>query len=327
VRPKIDALVEALQDGDLPRARAAYADYDAGWNGVEVYVNARDLSLYEKLEDDLQSPIGDALEDEQPDLAAQVATAKELGTTFDQAIDNSTAGPPLSPLFDDVTALRIVRSDLRRTADLLEAGDVEGARKRFTTFHGNYGLVQQRVQARSDTADAPLVAAIAAATAAFDQPKATAAAITPLVAAVADRYGFPLGLWNAAARNADLAKDTWTPADLVAVGALREVEAATSTSVEEWGEGEYDEAVAQVTTATSEFEEAEPALTSKDSDSAQDGADGLESALANLRSVVARDGSDAVVAVAARAADEAAQIAEQVVVGQFWTDAAAIRHR
>jgi hypothetical protein len=92
--------------------------------------------------------------------------------------------------------------------------------------------------------------------------------------------------------------------------------------VQEWGEGEYDEAVAKVTTASSEFEEAEPALTGKHNDSAQDSADGLESALANLRAVVSRDGSDAVVTAAARAVDEAAQIAEQVVVGQFWTDAA-----
>lgn len=194
VRPKIDALVDALQDGDVSRARAAYADYDAAWNGVEVYVNVRDLSLYEKLEDDLQSPIGDALEAAKPDLAAQVATAKELGTTLDQAIDNSTAGPKLSPLFDDVTALRIVRSDLRRATDLLDAGGVPGARKRFTTFRGNYDLVQERVRARSDTADAPLAAAIAAATAAFEQPKPAAASLSPLVAAVTDRYGFALGL-------------------------------------------------------------------------------------------------------------------------------------
>jgi hypothetical protein len=36
VRPKIDALVTALQKKDLAAARTAYADYDATWNGIEV---------------------------------------------------------------------------------------------------------------------------------------------------------------------------------------------------------------------------------------------------------------------------------------------------
>jgi len=163
VRPVIDSLVTALQGTDVAKARIAYADYDSGWNGIEVYVNVRDKALYTKLEEDLQDPIGEALEAPSPNLAVLVPRAQDLGKAFDQAIANSRNGPKLSPLFDDVTALRIVRRDLRRTTALLQDGDFAGAKTRFTSFQAHYPQVQARVKQRSDTADAPITAAIDAA--------------------------------------------------------------------------------------------------------------------------------------------------------------------
>ena len=40
VRPTIDALITALQGDDVSKARAAFADYDAAWNGVERVAEA-----------------------------------------------------------------------------------------------------------------------------------------------------------------------------------------------------------------------------------------------------------------------------------------------
>jgi hypothetical protein len=321
VRPTIDALIDALQGEDVARARAAFADYDAAWNGVEVYVNVRDISLYEHLEEDLEGPIGEGLEADKPDLGAQVPKAKALGTAFDEAIANSKKGPALSPLFDDVTALRIVRRDLRRTTALLEAGDVAGARRTFTAFRRNYPQVQERVTVRSDTADAPITAALAAAAKGFATPHESASALTPLVASVTDRYGFALSLWNAAARNADLSKKAFTDGDVDAVGSLRTLEKATTKGLELWKEGNFTAAKASVQQAQTAYAAVHPALTAKGTDSAADSDEALKTALDTFSPMVAAEGEPAVATVAGSLVTQAAQVAEQVVVGQFWTDA------
>jgi hypothetical protein len=37
--------IAALKKGDVPKARAAFADYDSAWNGIEVYINTRDKAM------------------------------------------------------------------------------------------------------------------------------------------------------------------------------------------------------------------------------------------------------------------------------------------
>lgn len=315
VRPTIDALVVALQGTDVAKARAAYADYDSGWNGIEVYVNFRDLTLYTKLEKDLQDPIGAAVNADNPDLAAQVPTAQALGTAFDQAIANSTKGPALSPLFDDVAALRIVRADLRRTTALLKT-DVPGARAAFATFQANYPQVEARVKARSDTADGQITAAIDAVAKELAKPAATAATLTAPVAALSARYNYAVSLWNAAARNADLTKTTYTADDVAVVGSLRTLEASITKSIDAWKSNDYAGATTAVASAQTAFTAAQPALAAKKSDTS------LKTALDAYSPMVGAAGDAATVPAAATAVIEASKVGEQVAVGQFWTDPA-----
>ncbi|MEI7925849.1 MAG: hypothetical protein WCI61_06650, partial [Chloroflexota bacterium] len=112
-KPKIDALVAELKKNDLPASLAAYEQYDALWNGVEVYVNFRSRELYGALETDLQAKIADGLAAKTPNLAAVVPNAEALARKYDEAIALVQKGPALSPLFDDLATLRLVRSDLR----------------------------------------------------------------------------------------------------------------------------------------------------------------------------------------------------------------------
>ncbi|MEA2717755.1 MAG: hypothetical protein QOI99_2072 [Actinomycetota bacterium] len=315
VRPVIDALVVALQGTDVAKARAAYADYDSAWNGIEVYVNFRDLALYTKLEKDLQDPIGAAVNADNPDLAAQVPTALALGVAFDQAIANSTKGPALSPLFDDVAALRIVRADLRRTTALLKT-DIPGAKAAFASFRANYPQVEARVKARSDTADGQITAAIAAVAKEAAQPDATAATLTAPVATLSARYNYAVSLWNAAARNADLTKTTYTADDVAVVGSLRTLDADITRSIDAWKANDYPGATAALASAQTAFTAAQPALAAKKSDTS------LKTALDAYSPMAAAAGDPATVPAAATAVIEAGRVGEQVIVGQFWTDPA-----
>src|SRR5260370_8890734 len=61
IRPTLVDTITALQQRDVARARAAFADYDSGWNGIEVYINARSKDGYRLLELDFQPKITKAL--------------------------------------------------------------------------------------------------------------------------------------------------------------------------------------------------------------------------------------------------------------------------
>src|SRR3954469_5851768 len=57
VRPYLVSTLEALQRGNITQAQQAFEGYDAGWNGIEVYINVRSRDLYRALELDLQVKI------------------------------------------------------------------------------------------------------------------------------------------------------------------------------------------------------------------------------------------------------------------------------
>ena len=135
-RPKIDDLTAALGAADLEASEAALEAYDAAWNGIEVYVNVRSLSMYLKLEADLQVAIEDGLAADAPDFAALKASSEELAARYDDAIAASEQGPPLHPLFDDVATLRIIRADLRIATAALEDGNVEKAARALRHLQG-----------------------------------------------------------------------------------------------------------------------------------------------------------------------------------------------
>ena len=134
VRPKIDAMTAALKAANLSGALDAYEAYDAAWNGIEVYVNFRSKPMYDKLEGDLQNQIEEGLAKPQPDFAGLVKVSEELGQKFDETIALVTNGAPLSPLFDDVTRLRMIRSDLRITTAAIAANNVAKAKAHWDTF-------------------------------------------------------------------------------------------------------------------------------------------------------------------------------------------------
>jgi hypothetical protein len=316
VRPRIDALVAALRQNDLAAARTAYADYDAGWNGVEVYVNVRDMALYTTLEKDLQDPIGEAVATDSPDLAALVPVAEKLGTTYDQAIANSTTGTALSPLFDDVTTLRIVRADLRRATNDLELGDVTAARTHFGTFADAYPTVQPLVTMRSDSADGQISSAISAARKELGESDTTDDELTPLLATVTARYNVAVSLWNVAARNADVSRSAAAPADIAGARMLRQVEAALGTSATAWKQADYAAASAAAQQAQVSFDTVVAALTGKKA------VPDVDKAIDTYAAEAAAAGDAAKVPADATAAIEASQVAEQALVGQFWTDPA-----
>src|SRR5262249_39918181 len=113
VRPTLVDTVAALQQRDAARARAAFAAYDSGWNGIEVYVNTRSKEMYDVLEHNYQSKIAKALDGTNPDTAAVLADAQVMLAKYDELIGLVTKATPLNPLYDDIARLRIVRAHLR----------------------------------------------------------------------------------------------------------------------------------------------------------------------------------------------------------------------
>src|SRR5512132_2185214 len=70
VRPALVDTLTALQKKDIQAARDAFEAYDSGWNGVEVYVNFRDIAAYKELEGGYQNRIATGLNSPNPDVAA-----------------------------------------------------------------------------------------------------------------------------------------------------------------------------------------------------------------------------------------------------------------
>jgi len=149
VRPKIVALVDALQKKDAKAAKAAFVAYDSGWNGIEVYVNIRNKASYDAIEHDLADPIEKGLGTPNPDMAALTKSAQGLLAKYDETIDMVAKAQPLNPLYDDIARLRIVRSNLREVPPALKAGDFAMARKSFEEFDTNWDSIEDLVKARN----------------------------------------------------------------------------------------------------------------------------------------------------------------------------------
>jgi hypothetical protein len=313
VRPSATKLVEALRKNDLAASRAAYEEYDAGWNGIEVYTNVRDRKLYQEIEVDTQAKIGEALEAPSPNLASLVPQAELLAKKYDEVIAVSQKGPPLHPLFDDVAAVRIVRADLRIVTAALNESNVSKARNSFSDFKKGYPKAQPLIQQRSTTAEQETTAALNAAAAKFQQTNATADELKPLVATLTDRYNFGVNLLNAAARNADPQKKSFTEADTRDLATLNDVQNQLRESLAAWNAGNYSTAVTANSAANAAFQRVLPSLAAKNSDSP------LKSAL-DTYAALANGPGDPKTPAANKAAIEAAAVAQQVIAGQFWTD-------
>jgi hypothetical protein len=149
VRPTIVALADALQKHDLKASKDAAEAYDSAWNGIETYINFRSKPTYDLLELNLQAGIDKGLESPNPDYAALTTQAQTLLAKYDEAIATVAKAPPVSPLFDEVARLRIVRAPLRQVVAALKAGNIEKAKKSFDEFDNNWDSIEDLVKQRS----------------------------------------------------------------------------------------------------------------------------------------------------------------------------------
>jgi hypothetical protein len=316
VPPTIDALTAALAKGDLKASQDALEQYDAMWNGVEVYTNIRSLSMYLKLEADLQGDLADGLGGDAPDFAALKAKSEELAARFADNIAMSKAGAPLDPLVDDVTTLRIIRRGLRLATSALTDGDIAKAKEQFAKFKDGWtstaeGMLGERDAANEKDTDV----AVEAASAAFGNSATTADDLSKLVAKVTSNYNFGVSLWNAAARNADSTKTGVTDADVLRLSQLHDVRIQLIKSMNAWTAANYDRAGSvAVVAGTTAFSRVQPALAAK-------GADAALKKLIDTYSTLAGAAGDAKeVGDANLAAVRGVAVAEQVLLGQFWGD-------
>jgi hypothetical protein len=149
VRPTLVDTVNALQQRDVARARAAFEAYDSAWNGIEFYINVRSRDAYGVLEHGFQARINKGLEASAPDTAALLTEAQGMLAKFDETVAMVEKATPLNPLYDDVARLRIVRAHLREVPPALKAGNAEKARKSFTAFDDNWDSIEDLIKAKS----------------------------------------------------------------------------------------------------------------------------------------------------------------------------------
>jgi hypothetical protein len=155
VRPTLVNTLAALKKGDVAKARAAFEDYDSGWNGIEMYINTRDKAMYDEIEHNLQEKITKGLAAPNPDIAALTADATTMLAKYDEMIGNEEKTQALNPIWDDIARVRIVRAHLREVTPALKAGDIAKARKAAAVFSSKLGSVDALIRARSaETADA-----------------------------------------------------------------------------------------------------------------------------------------------------------------------------
>ena len=149
VRPTLVDTATALQKGNVKAAKDAFAAFDSAWNGIEVYINTRDMEMYNTLERVMQAKLTEGLNGASPNAQDLLAQAKAMLAKFDEAIAMVEKGTPLNPLYDDVARLRIERAHLREVNPALKAGDLARARKSFNEFEEQWDAVEDLVKIRS----------------------------------------------------------------------------------------------------------------------------------------------------------------------------------
>ncbi|MDO8364727.1 MAG: hypothetical protein Q7V88_17685 [Actinomycetota bacterium] len=320
--PKLDALVAALDAGDLQASKDALEAYDAVWNGIEVYVNVRSYSAYLKLEADLQIELEEGLGADTPDFPALKEVAEELAARYADTVAMSEQGPPLNLLFDDVATLRLVRAELRITNAALADGNVEKAAEYFTKFaEGFFDQSYPLIKDRNEEAGEEIEHLVDDAVAAFADPARTADELADITAVVLSNYNFGVSLVNAAARNADPAKAAVTTSDLLRLSQLHDVRIQLIKSYTAWQAGDFERAASVAEVAgTTAFSRVAPALAAKGGDKA------LKDLIDAYTELAGAAGDAEEVAAAQLAALRGVAVAEQVLLGQFWMDEAVQSH-
>jgi high-affinity iron transporter len=194
VRSTLVETATALQQGNIPKAKEAFENYDSAWNGVEVYVATRSKPMYDKIELDLQARIEKEMDQPKPDLTKLRADIQEMLGKYDEAIAMASNGAPLSPLFDDIARLRIVRSHLREVTPALKAGNIAKARKSYEAFDANWDSIEDLIKARSADAYVAVESGMIKIEQALMPDKPDVVQVTALIAAVNTQYNAALAM-------------------------------------------------------------------------------------------------------------------------------------
>jgi hypothetical protein len=149
VRPTIQKLIADLQKKDQAAAKDDIEAFDAAWIGVEVYVNTRNMDMYNDIEHNWEAKLTKALSTPGADLAANLSDAQSLLKSYDAMLDYVGKASPLNSKFDDVARLRIERSHLRDVQNFLKEGKVADAKKAWTAFDDNWDNIEDLVKDRS----------------------------------------------------------------------------------------------------------------------------------------------------------------------------------
>jgi tetratricopeptide (TPR) repeat protein len=188
VRPTLVDTASALQKGNVKAAKEAFAAFDSAWNGIEVYINTRDMEMYNTLERVMQAKLTEGLNAASPNAQDLLAQARAMLAKFDEAIAMIEKAPPLNPLFDDVARLRIERAHLREVNPALKAGDLAKARKSFTEFEEGWDPVEDLVKIRSREAYDAIEDGTFKISQALKPSSPDINQVTTLVSAVMDKY-------------------------------------------------------------------------------------------------------------------------------------------
>jgi tetratricopeptide (TPR) repeat protein len=193
VRPHLVNTIAALNKDDFAGAKEAFEAYDSAWNGIEVYINTRDKSMYNELELNYQAKITKGLDSPTPDKAALLADAQAMLAKYDEAISTIEKAPPLNPLFDDVARLRIVRANLREVTPALKAGNFAKARKSYEAFDDKWDSIEDLIKARSADSYTEIEKAMIQIESALKPEKPDVDQVTALVKGIMDKYNAAVG--------------------------------------------------------------------------------------------------------------------------------------
>jgi hypothetical protein len=200
VRPTLLNVVSALDKHDAAGAKEAMEVYDAAWNGVEVYVNFRYIDMYRLIEGKLQNGITKALNGPNPDMAQLASDGHLMLAKFDETVSMIEKDPPISPLFDDVARLRMVRANLLFVVPAIKSGDFAKARQGVGGFRNGWPKVQGLIKARSPEASDGIEKALTDVEAALKQDTPNAEQATTVMQALNLKYNDALGNINKEAR-------------------------------------------------------------------------------------------------------------------------------
>jgi len=188
VRPTLVRTADALQKGDVKAAKEAFGDFDSAWNGIEVYINTRDMEMYNTLERVMQAKLTAGLNEAAPNVPDLLTQAKAMLAKFDEAIANVEKAEPLGPLYDDVARLRTVRAHLREVNPALRAGDLAKARKSFGEFDEKWDSIEDLIKERDIRAYNAIEEGMTSIGLALKAAAPDAGKVQTLVSAVMDSY-------------------------------------------------------------------------------------------------------------------------------------------